>query len=120
RSRLPAGAGARAHRSGARRGSGARARRARLSRGARRRRRVKRRRVDASLWILLALVVLAIAVAFARDAALPWRGVVASVGLRRGVWIELALGFLLAGLLEVLIPRPVLSRWLGGGQLRPS
>jgi uncharacterized membrane protein YraQ (UPF0718 family) len=78
---------------------------------------VKRRRVDASLWILLALVVLAMAVAFFRDAALPWRGVTAGVGLLRGVWIELALGFLLAGLLEVLLPRPVLSRWLGGDNL---
>jgi len=78
---------------------------------------VKRRRVDASLWILLALVVVATAVAFARDAALPWRGLTASASLLRGVWVELALGFLLAGLLEVLIPRPMLSRWLGGEHL---
>jgi uncharacterized protein len=78
---------------------------------------VKKRRVDASLWILLALVLVATAVAFARDAALPWRGLTASAQLLRGVWIELALGFLLAGLLEVLIPRPVLSRWLGGENL---
>jgi uncharacterized membrane protein YraQ (UPF0718 family) len=74
---------------------------------------VKRRRVDASLWILLALVVGAVAVAFARDAGLPLRGLAASGRLLRSVWIELALGFLLAGLLEVLLPQPVLSRWLG-------
>jgi len=70
--------------------------------------------MDASLWILLALVVVAIVVAFARDARLPLEGLAASGRLVRGVWIELALGFILAGLLEVLLPRPVLSRWLGG------
>jgi uncharacterized membrane protein YraQ (UPF0718 family) len=81
---------------------------------------VKRKRVDASLWILLGLVVIAAVVAFARDAALPWRGLTAGAHLLRGVWIELALGFILAGLLEVLIPRPVLSRWLGGEHLGQS
>jgi uncharacterized protein len=69
--------------------------------------------VDATLWILLALVLVAVAVAFARDAALPWRALQSSARLVRGVWLELALGFVLAGLLEVLIPQPVLSRWLG-------
>ena len=70
--------------------------------------------MDTSLWILLALVVVAIGVAFARDARLPLQGLAAGGRLVRGVWIELALGFILAGLLEVLLPRPVLSRWLGG------
>lgn len=73
----------------------------------------RRRRMDASLWILLALVVVALVVAYARDAGLPLAGLAASGRLVRGVWIELALGFILAGLLEVLLPRPVLSRWLG-------
>ncbi len=76
----------------------------------------RRRRVDASLWILLGLVVVALAVALVRDRALPWAGLGASARLLRGVWIELALGFVLAGLLEVLIPAPVLSRWLGAEQ----
>jgi len=69
--------------------------------------------VDATLWILLGLVLVATAVAFARDPALPWRALQSSARLVRGVWLELALGFVLAGLLEVLIPQPVLSRWLG-------
>ena len=73
----------------------------------------RRRGVDVTLWILLALVLVAIAVAFARDARLPLAGFASAGRLVRGVWIELALGFLLAGLLDVLIPRPVLSRWLG-------
>jgi len=73
--------------------------------------------MDASLWILLALVGAAFIVAFARDTALPLRGLAASARLVRSVWIELALGFVLAGLLEVLLPQPVLSRWLGPERL---
>ena len=74
----------------------------------------RRRRVDASLWILAGLTVLAIAIAALRDPALPLRGLESSGRLLRTVWLELALGFVLAGLLDVLIPAPVLSRWLGG------
>lgn len=69
--------------------------------------------MDTSLWILLALVAMALAVAFIRDVDLPLRGLAASTRLVRSVWVELVLGFLLAGLLEVLLPQPVLSRWLG-------
>ena len=69
--------------------------------------------MDATLWILLGLVVVAAAIAFARDPALPGQALQSSARLVRGVWLELALGFVLAGLIEVLIPQPVLSRWLG-------
>jgi uncharacterized membrane protein YraQ (UPF0718 family) len=74
---------------------------------------MRQRKMDASLWILLGLVVIALAVAFAKDPALPLRGLEASGRLFRGVWIELALGFLFAGLMDVLIPAPALSKWLG-------
>ncbi len=76
-----------------------------------------KRRVDATLYILLGLVVVALVVAFLRDAALPLRGLEASGRLVRSVWVELALGFVLAGLIEVLIPQAVLTRWLGGERL---
>ena len=69
--------------------------------------------MDPSLWILLALVAVATVVALAKDPSLPLRGLTASDRLFRGVGIELALGFLLAGLLEVLLPQPSISRWLG-------
>jgi uncharacterized membrane protein YraQ (UPF0718 family) len=69
--------------------------------------------VDAGLWILLALAIAALIAAYLKDPALPLRGLEASSRLLRGVWLELALGFVLAGLLEVLIPAPALSRWLG-------
>lgn len=75
------------------------------------------RRMDPSLLILLVLVVVVVGIGFARDPVLPLRGLEASGRLMRGVWVELLLGFLLAGLLEVLIPPPALSRWLGAERL---
>ena len=75
------------------------------------------RRVDPTLVILVSLVVLTALLGFVRDSTLPLRGLMASVRLARGVWVELLLGFVLAGLLEVLIPQPVLSRWLGAEHL---
>lgn len=75
------------------------------------------RRVEPTLVILVSLVVLTALLGFVRDSTLPLRGLMASVKLLRGVWLELLLGFVLAGLLEVLIPQPVLSRWLGAEQL---
>jgi uncharacterized membrane protein YraQ (UPF0718 family) len=78
---------------------------------------MRARRVDPSLLILVALTVLALLMALVRDPALPLAGLAASGRLVRGVWVELVLGFVLAGLLDVLVPQPVLSRWLGGERL---
>ena len=75
-----------------------------------------RRRMDASLWVLLGFTALALGVAYAKDASLPLQGLQASGRLLRSVWIELALGFVLAGLVEVLVPAGMISRWLGSGQ----
>jgi uncharacterized protein len=76
-----------------------------------------RRRVDASLVVLLVLLAIVIVVALARDPVLLTRGLQSTARLVRSVWIELVLGFVLAGLLDVLIPPPVLSRWLGAERL---
>ena len=70
--------------------------------------------MDVTLLILLACVVVALVVALLRDPALVPRGFQASGRLFSAVWIELALGFLLAGLIEVLVPQAALVRWLGG------
>ncbi len=76
-----------------------------------------KRRVDASTWILLGLVVAAVIVAITRDSSLPIRAAAASGHLLRGVWLDLVLGFVLAGLIEVLIPPQTLTRWLGGERM---
>ena len=77
----------------------------------------RRRRMDASFFILLGLTVAVLAFALVKDPALAARGFQSSGRLFGGVWMELALGFVLAGLLDVLIPSPVLSRWLGDEHL---
>lgn len=69
--------------------------------------------MDATRWILVGLLAAAALAALLRDPAVLARGVQGGVRLLGGVWLELALGFLLAGLLEALIPAPTLSRWLG-------
>jgi uncharacterized membrane protein YraQ (UPF0718 family) len=73
--------------------------------------------MDASFLILLGLTLVTLIVAYFRDPALVSRGLQSSGRLFGGVWMELALGFVLAGLLDVLIPAPVLSRWLGDEHL---
>lgn len=75
-----------------------------------------RRRVSATVFILLGLVLVAFAAAYAKDPALPLQGLQASGRLFGNVWLELALGFVLAGMIDVLIPAALVSRWLGSGQ----
>jgi uncharacterized protein len=73
--------------------------------------------MDAGFLILLGLTLLVLGLALVMDPALAVRGLQSSGRLLSGVWMELALGFVLAGLLDVLIPAPVLSRWLGDEHL---
>lgn len=76
-----------------------------------------KRRMNASLFILLGLTLVALGFAFSKDSSLPLKGLQASGRLFQTVWVELALGFVLAGLIEVLIPAASISRWLGAGNL---
>ncbi len=73
--------------------------------------------METSFLILLGLTVATVAVALAREPQLVLRGLQSTGRLLGSVWMELALGFVLAGLLDVLIPPPVLSRWMGGDRL---
>ena len=73
--------------------------------------------MDSSLLVLAGLTLVAIGFAFSNDASLPLKGLQASARLFRSVWMELALGFVLAGLIEVLIPAATIARWLGAGNL---
>jgi uncharacterized protein len=71
------------------------------------------RTMDVTL-ILLIVVLLAVGGAIAlRDPALLWVALGHSGKLLGSVWIELLLGFVLAGLIQVLIPEAVVLRWLG-------
>ena len=69
--------------------------------------------MDPSLIILSVMVVVAEIVALYWRPDLPLEALKGSARLLRGVWLDLLLGFVFAGLADVLIPQPVLSRWLG-------
>jgi uncharacterized protein len=73
------------------------------------------RRMDIGLIILLLLAVSTGLFAFARDRSLPLQGLYASGRLFESVWIELLLGFLIAGLFDVLISPAQITAWLGTG-----
>jgi uncharacterized membrane protein YraQ (UPF0718 family) len=73
----------------------------------------RKKKMDIGVFILLAVTLGLLGFAFSRDAALPAAALRATGRLFGSVWIELALGFVLAGLVEVLVPSAVLVRWLG-------
>jgi uncharacterized protein len=73
----------------------------------------KKKRMDASLFVLLGLTLALGAYALSQDSRLLGAAARATGRLLQSVWIELALGFLVAGLVDVLVPAAVLVRWLG-------
>ena len=72
--------------------------------------------MDASLIVLGVLVVAAIMIAARQDPALPLAGLSSALRLLGQVAPALALGFLLAGFIDVLVPPAKLVSWLGGDQ----
>lgn len=69
--------------------------------------------MNASFLVLLGLLIVVTAAAFLKDPRLPLEGLRSSGRLLGSVWMELTLGFLLAGMVDVLIPAASLTRWLG-------
>lgn len=71
------------------------------------------RSFDANFWLLLGgTALLAVGVAI-KDSALLGTALHKSGQLFGAVWPEILLGFLVAGLIDVLVPQPVIVRWLG-------
>jgi len=69
--------------------------------------------MDTMTLVLVAIAMFLLVVAFSRERGLPLAGlVVAGQTLWRNLPI-LLLGFVIAGLVQVLVPREVISRWLG-------
>lgn len=69
--------------------------------------------MNSDILIMGGLTVLMAIWAFTRDSALPLRGFQAGFKLLEDVWLPLLLGFSLAGLFEVMIPRDMLVKWMG-------
>ncbi len=72
------------------------------------------KKLDTTSLILLALVFLGVAAAFWTGGwELAIRGLTRAGQLIQMVWLRLLLGFTLGGLIQVLIPRAVIAKWLG-------
>jgi uncharacterized membrane protein YraQ (UPF0718 family) len=71
------------------------------------------RSLDPTLFVLLiATAVLALIVAV-KDSSMLGMALQKSGRLFLGIWPEFLLGFMLAGLVDVLVPEAVLTKWLG-------
>jgi len=71
--------------------------------------------MDMTTLVLAAAAAVLLVVAYARGRDLPLAGVLAA---GRTLWKNLAivlLGFLIAGLVQVLVPKELIARWLGTG-----
>ncbi|MBC7264038.1 MAG: permease [Chloroflexi bacterium] len=71
--------------------------------------------MDTATLILAAVAVILMAIAFWRGRGLPLAGLLAA---GRMIWSNLAillLGFVIAGLIQVLVPKELITRWLGAG-----
>lgn len=72
------------------------------------------KKADPTLLVLIALLLLAIVLAFLKGGGqVAWQGVVQTGRLLESIWLRLPLGFALGGLIQVLVPRNVIARWLG-------
>ena len=69
--------------------------------------------MNTTTWILVAVAAILLVIAFRQDRDLPLAGLLAA---GRTLWrnlLLLLLGFVVAGLAQVLIPRELITRWLG-------
>ena len=70
--------------------------------------------MDVSMWVLVGMLTTAMALAFWKGG---WRMILS--GFKEGaltfksIWVRLVLGFSLGGLIQVVIPSPVIAEWLG-------
>jgi len=70
--------------------------------------------MDTTTLVLAAVAVILLAIAFWRGRDLPMAGLLAG---GRTLWrnlLMLLLGFMIAGLVQVLLPKELITRWLGG------
>jgi uncharacterized membrane protein YraQ (UPF0718 family) len=77
------------------------------------RKRKESKPMDATTLILSIVAVMLLAIAFYRGRELPLAGLMAA---GRTLWRNLPillLGFLIAGLVQMLVPKELISRWLG-------
>ena len=69
--------------------------------------------VNSSVWVMLGLAVIVSAIAYQRDPKLPFEGFKAGGLLFLDILPALVVGFILAGMISQVIPRELMTRWLG-------
>ncbi|MBS3784531.1 MAG: permease [Anaerolineae bacterium] len=69
--------------------------------------------VDTTTLVLAVAAAVLLALAFRRGPSVALNGLLAAWGTLRRNLVLLILGFVLAGLVQVLIPRALINRWLG-------
>jgi uncharacterized membrane protein YraQ (UPF0718 family) len=73
-----------------------------------------RKKIDITLLMLVTLVLLALAACFWKGGyQLVVSGFERAGQLRNTIWLRLLLGFTLGGLVQVLMPRALIAKWLG-------
>ncbi|MFC2038670.1 permease [Chloroflexota bacterium] len=72
------------------------------------------KKLDTTLLILMGLVIIVIAAVFWRGGVqLLLSGFTQAGHLLNTIWLRLILGFTLGGLMQVLVPRDIIAKWLG-------
>lgn len=69
--------------------------------------------IDTDVLVMGGLTILLAVLAFTKGRDLPLRGLQTGLGLLREVWLPLVFGFCLAGMVEVIVPRELLVKWMG-------
>ena len=73
-----------------------------------------RRRLDSTSLLLIALATGLALLAWRRSPDMPLDGLKASLRMLSGVWTDILLGFVIAGLIDVLLPSSRFASWLTG------
>ena len=69
--------------------------------------------MNLTIWIMLALAVFLTVMALIKDQHLPLEGLMAGGKLLWQILPGLMLAFVAAGMISVLLPRELMSRWMG-------
>jgi uncharacterized membrane protein YraQ (UPF0718 family) len=70
--------------------------------------------MGAGFFLLVALALLVTFLAWKRSPELPAAGIVAAGKMLNGVWLDIVLGFVIAGMVDVLLPSSAFAGWLTG------
>jgi len=74
---------------------------------------LKRRKVPVSLLVLTGLLLLLVVYAASRSPMLAWEGLSGGVKLFLDILPSIAVGFLLGGMVQVLLPQDLVARYAG-------